>query len=126
MPSSPRLEAGRPIVRALPRTVRWLLPPLVIMVIGFLGVLLYMGGLGSPQQNLHEFPIAVVNEDEGAQMPGPDGSPTDVQMGQEIAEEIVAQGEDSDEVDFRLLSGEDAEDALKSGEVYGAIVVPSG
>ncbi|MEW1979179.1 DUF3533 domain-containing protein [Kocuria palustris] len=125
MTPSPKPDTTRPIVRALPRTVRWVLPPLAVMAIGFLGVLLYMGGLGSPQQNLHEFPIAVVNEDEGAQMPGPDGKQTDVQMGQEIADAIVAQGDDSDEVDFRLLSREDAEDALHRGDAYGAIVVPS-
>lgn len=55
--------------RPLPRTGRWLLPPAVIVVIGFLGILLYMGGLGTPSENLREFPIAVVNEDDGARMP---------------------------------------------------------
>ncbi|WP_144792880.1 ABC transporter permease [Kocuria palustris] len=125
MSSALSRDSRPPYRRPLPRTLRWLLPPAVVVGIGFLGILLYLGGLGAPTDHLREFPVAVVNEDEGAEMPSPGGSPTEVQMGQEVADGIVEEGEDNDEVDFRAMSRDEADDALSSGDAYGAIVIPS-
>lgn len=113
------------LAHPLPRTPRWLLPPLVVVMVGFLGVLLYLGGLGSPTSNFHDFPIAVVNEDQGAQTAGPDGTTTDTQLGRTISDELITQGEDREEVDLRALSRAEAEDALHRGDVYAAVVIPS-
>lgn len=124
MPSAASRDTRPSFRRPLPRTLRWLLPPFAVMAIGFLGILLYMGGLGAPQDHLRQFPIAVVNEDEGAQMPSADG-PQEARMGQEILDEITAQAEDQDDVELQEMSRDEAGDALRSGTVYGAIVIPS-
>lgn len=119
--TAPARHPGRP----LPRTMRWALPPLVVVVVGFLGVLLYMGGLGAPTAHFHEFPLAVVDEDAGARLPAADGSTTEIDLGRQVADELVATGGDREEIELRQMSRQEAQEALRSGEIYAAVIVPS-
>ncbi|NHU86231.1 DUF3533 domain-containing protein [Kocuria sp. JC486] len=100
------------------------MPPLLVVFVGFLGILLYLGGLGSPADHMRDMPVAIVNQDEGATVENPDGSSTDQELGKEVTETLVKEVNDSGEFDLQEMSMADAHDALTSGDVYGAIVVP--
>lgn len=101
-----------------PRT--WLLPFLVLLLLGGTGTALYIGGLGSPGKHLDHFPIAVVNQDKGTVTP--DGGRED--LGQNITEEIQKGFSSSDKIDLRVLSWDDAQDQMRTGELHGAVVIP--
>ena len=107
---------------ASPRT--WLLPLLVFLLLGGTGSALYIGGLGSPGDHLRHFPIAVVNEDRGAESIGPDGAATDENLGATIAQEMKERTSQSDEVDLRELSWDQAREQLRKGQLYAAVVIP--
>ena len=74
-------------------------------------------GIASPP----EIPIAVVNEDQGADL---NGQP--VELGNEVEDRITSP--DSPAPDFvqwtRLDDSDEAKKGLESGEYYGAIVIP--
>lgn len=112
-------------LRDLPRTIRWIMPPLLVVFVGFLGILLYLGGLGSPGDHMRDMPMAIVNQDQGATVENPDGSSKDQQLGQELTDTLVEEVNDSGEFHLQEMSMTEAHDALTSGDVYGAIVIPS-
>ncbi|MBF6213247.1 DUF3533 domain-containing protein [Nocardia puris] len=95
--------------------------PLAVLLV-FAGLLatMYLGYAGNTEKNLHGFPIALVNQDVGDV--GPDGASRNV--GAQVADALVA-GIPSDKVDLRVLGLGPARAQLGSGEVYGAIVIPS-
>jgi len=76
-----------------------------------------IAGIASPP----EIPIAVVNEDQGADL---NGQP--VELGNEVEDRITSP--DSPAPDFvqwtRLDDSDEAKKGLESGEYYGAIVIP--
>ena len=99
----------------------WLLPLLVLLLLGGTGAALYIGGLGSPGANLNHFPIAVVNEDTGAE--APDGDARE-DLGAAITEQMQQGFGANDEIDLRTLSWDDAQDQLRSGQIHAAVVIP--
>ena len=105
-----------------PRT--WLLPLLVLLLLGGTGSALYIGGLGSPGDHLRHFPIAVVNEDRGAETTGADGAQTQENLGQTIEDNMRQGTSGSDEVDLRELSWDQAQEQLRKGQIYAAVVIP--
>lgn len=109
----------------MPRTVRWILPPAVALIVGFLGILLYLGGLGSPTSHMEDMPLAVVNQDEGTTVSDPDGSQHDENLGNDLTGSLIQEVNDSGEFDLQEMSQDEAHDALTRGDVYGAIVIPS-
>ena len=98
----------------------WFLPLLVLLLLGAIGIALYLGGLGNPAGHLQHFPIAVVNSDSGAT--GPDGSQQN--LGQSITGELQQGTSGSDEIDLRVLSWAQAQDQLGTGQVHAAVVIP--
>ena len=128
MPAHPSAEklrprdAGheaRPATYASPRF--WLLPLLVLLLLGGAGTALYIGGLGSPGDHLKHFPLAVVNEDRGAE-PADGGSPQD--LGQNITDQMRQGFAESDQIDLRVLSWDEAQDQLRKGQIHAAVVIP--
>lgn len=99
----------------------WLLPLLVLLLLGGTGTALYIGGLGSPGAHLNHFPIAVVNEDAGAE--APDGG-TREDLGATITDQMREGFSRNDEIDLRQLSWDDAQDQMRKGQIHAAVVIP--
>ncbi|MEU8678806.1 DUF3533 domain-containing protein [Streptomyces sp. NPDC048560] len=97
----------------------WLVPTALSALVALLLSLLYMGGILSPNDNLHRLPIALVDGDRSRPLPGQREN-----LGKQLTDAVVSAKGPSDSVAWRRLSGEAAEDALASGKVYGALVVP--
>ncbi|MGW4477070.1 YhgE/Pip domain-containing protein [Rhodococcus triatomae] len=99
----------------------WLAPITAVSLLMSLLAALYLGGILDPKGNLRDFPIAVVNQDEGDVPPGSDTR-------QNIGDQIVAgfvEGVPSDKIDLKQVGIASAQQMLDSAEVYGAIVIPS-
>lgn len=97
----------------------WFNPAVVIAVlIAVLGAM-YLAYAADPEANLHDFPIALVNSDEGDVI---DGKPTNVgdQISSALSSSIPAA-----EVRLRLVGANEAGLLMDDGKVFGAIVIPS-
>lgn len=101
-----------------PRT--WLVPVLVVSALMSLLASLYLGGIVDPKNNLNDFPIAIVNSDEGDVLP--DGQR---QVAGDRIESAIVDGVDADEIDLRRVGIGQARDMLADGQIYGAVVIPS-
>ncbi|WP_137723926.1 YhgE/Pip domain-containing protein [Prescottella subtropica] len=101
----------------------WLAPTAVVAVVMSLLAALYMGGILDPAKHLRGFPIALVNQDVGDVIDGPDG-PVRENFGDEIAAGLVA-NVPADKVDLQQLPWVEAASRLGKGELFGAIVIPS-
>lgn len=112
--------SARSILRS-PRL--WLFPMLVVAGVMALLSVMYLGSILNPQKNLHDFPVALVNQDEGETVPGPNGDQRQ-NYGNEIAD-AMAEQIPADKVDLRRVGISQAQGMLQSGEIYGAIVIPS-
>ncbi|NKY58048.1 DUF3533 domain-containing protein [Nocardia flavorosea] len=97
----------------------WLGPILVITALMGLLSTMYLGYVIDPEKNLHEFPIALVNQDDGEIR---DGTP--VNIGDQITGALTEQVP-ADKIDLRVTGIAEAQRLLGNGEVYGAIVLPS-
>ncbi|MFC9788862.1 YhgE/Pip domain-containing protein [Rhodococcus sp. NPDC127528] len=84
---------------------------------------LYMGGILDPKKHLHDFPIAIVNQDEGDTVPTAEGDRPE-NFGNQINDALVA-NVPADKVDLQQIGIGQARSKLDSGQVYGAIVIPS-
>lgn len=97
-------------------------PLVVITLVATLLSYLYLAYVADPEENLHGFPVALVNMDVGDTL-GTAAEPEQVNFGTEVAEGIVA-GIPADEIDLRELGINEAQRQLRNGEVYGAIIIP--
>ncbi|SNT08847.1 DUF3533 domain-containing protein [Rhodococcoides kyotonense] len=98
----------------------WLAPVLVVSLLMSVLAAVYMGGILDPKKSLHDFPIALVVSDEGDVLP----TGEQANFGNQIRDGLVA-GIDPNTVDLRQMGIAQAHDELDSGEVFGAIVIPS-
>ncbi|MGW8884512.1 YhgE/Pip domain-containing protein [Streptomyces sp. NPDC055749] len=96
----------------------WLVPTILSALVALLLSLLYMGGILSPSDNLHRLPIALVDEDRSRPLPGQQEN-----LGKQVTDSIASAGSASG-VRWRRLGRAEAQDALASGKVYGALIVP--
>ncbi|MFI9210136.1 YhgE/Pip domain-containing protein [Streptomyces sp. NPDC053253] len=97
----------------------WLVPTVLSALVAVGLSLLYMGGILNPSENLHRLPVALVDEDRGPTLPGQRET-----LGKQITDSVVATGSSKTSVDWRRLDRAEAQDALASGEIFGALVVP--
>lgn len=123
-PGSTRSTGTRPPepVHALRKPVFWLGPLVVVGIVMGLLAALYLGSMLSPIKHLSHFPIAVVDQDAGTELPIAGGSQK-VNLGDEITNGLLAQV-DHHKVDLRRLDMSTAQAQLDSGKIYGAIVIP--
>ncbi|MGW8767318.1 YhgE/Pip domain-containing protein [Streptomyces sp. NPDC055815] len=97
----------------------WLVPTVLCALVSLLLSLLYIGGILSPSDHLDRLPIALVDEDEGRPLPGQSEN-----LGKQITDTVAAVGSSKTTIDWRRLDSAAAQDALASGKVFGALVVP--
>lgn len=115
-PAAPQATAA-----ALLRNPRlWLLPAVLTGLLALLLSLLYMGGIVNPQQDLHDLPIALVNEDTGKPPAGQREN-----LGAQVTAAIAADT-GGGKAEWHVLTRARAQEQLDSGKVYGALVVPAG
>ncbi|MBD8043831.1 DUF3533 domain-containing protein [Arthrobacter sp. Sa2BUA2] len=113
----PRRHRSESRAAAFLSPLTWLLPLLVLLLLGGTGSALYIGGLGSPSGHLQHVPIAVVNRDQGS-----DAGGTEQNFGQNITDTLTENFGKTDEIDLRPLNWDDAQHQLRSGQVYAAVV----
>ncbi|MEV0295507.1 DUF3533 domain-containing protein [Nocardia sp. NPDC050710] len=101
-------------------TVRTFTAPIALLaVFAALLATMYLGYASNTEKNLHDFPVALVNQDVGETIGG-----TPANIGAQITDALVA-GVPADKVDLRVVGIADAREQLKTGQVYGAIIIPS-
>ncbi|NKY53145.1 DUF3533 domain-containing protein [Nocardia vermiculata] len=94
----------------------------VALISGLLG-LLYLDYVVDPERNLHDFPIALVNQDVGETMGAP-GQEHRVNFGDQVADGL-RQAVPDDKFDLRVLGPAEAQQGMQNGQIYGAVVIPS-
>ncbi|WP_067471883.1 YhgE/Pip domain-containing protein [Nocardia amamiensis] len=100
-----------------------LFPLTVLTLLTALLGIMYLDYVVDPEKNLHDFPIALVNQDVGDVI-GSGAERRQVNFGNQITEALT-QRVPSDKVDLRVIGITEAERQMQSGQVYGAIVIPS-
>lgn len=96
-------------------------PVLLVVTVLALIFYAYLAAVASPQENLEGLPIALVNEDSGADLAG-----EKVNLGDRVAEKVTdPDSPAADTVDWvRPDTREDALKGIGNNEYYGAIVIP--
>lgn len=126
-PSSTGDDPGRPAGASAPtagvgtpRRIRiWAGPILVVTLLMALLSIMYLGYVVDPEKNLHDFPIALVNQDDGDIR---DGEP--VNVGDQVTSALTGRIP-ADKIDLRVTGISEAQRLLANGEVYGAVILPS-
>jgi len=97
------------------------------MIVGVTAVLAliyyaYLAAVASPEENLKDLPIALVNEDEGGELGG-----NEVNLGDRIVEKVTdPDSPAADTVEWARPGGRDeALEGIGNDENYGAIVIPA-
>ncbi|MEC3952556.1 DUF3533 domain-containing protein [Nocardia sp. CDC153] len=96
----------------------WIGPMVVLTLLAALIGTMYLGYTSDPEKNLHDFPVALVNQDVGDVMDG-----KTVNIGDQIAD-ALSQKIPSEKIDLRRVGINDARQQLSNGQVYGAIIIP--
>ena len=96
-------------------------PVLVVVTVLALIFYAYLAAVTSPQENIEDLPVALVNEDRGADLAGEKAN-----LGDRIVEKVTdAESPAAGTVDWiRPDTREDALDGIGNNEYYGAIVIP--
>lgn len=101
----------------------WIAPVVVVTLLMSLLAALYLGSILDPKKNLHDFPLAVVNQDEGDTVTDATGDHPQ-NFGNQINDALV-NGVDHDKIDLRQVGIAESQAMMRQGEVFGAIVIPS-
>lgn len=111
----------RPTAERATRTVRfWLIPVVVVSVLMSILATLYIGGIVDPKKSLHDFPVAIVNNDFGETTTAGDTT----NYGNQIRDALVS-GIDAEKVDLQEMGIARAQQELDNGTIFGAVVIPS-
>lgn len=110
------------LIALLKRPRFWIGPLLVVAVVMTTLAFMYVGSVAKPTANLHNFPIALVNDDAGG-IAAP-GQPQQ-NFGQQITDGMV-KGTDPHQFRLKRVGIADAYDQLDTGKVYGAIIIGNG
>ncbi|RAP75291.1 YhgE/Pip domain-containing protein [Paenibacillus montanisoli] len=103
-------------MRRITRDRKLLVPIIGIIFIPVMYSGMLIGSFWDPYGKLNELPVAVVNEDAGAQF---EGKP--LAVGQDLVDELKA----NKEFDWAFVSRSAAEQGLKDGTYYYAIEIPA-
>jgi YhgE/Pip-like protein len=82
--------------------------------------LMYMDYVVNPEKNLHDFPIALVNQDVGDTLPG---QTQRVNFGDQVMDGL-RKAIPANEFDVRVLGLNEAQLQMQSAQVYGTIIIP--
>lgn len=83
--------------------------------------LMYMDYVVNPEKNLHDFPIALVNQDVGDTLPG---QTQRVNFGDQVADGL-RKAIPANQFDVRVLGLNEAQLQMQSAQIYGTIIIPS-
>ncbi|MFI8975187.1 YhgE/Pip domain-containing protein [Nocardia asteroides] len=100
------------------RVGMWIRPAAVVTVLMALLSIMYLGYIVDPEKNLHDYPIALVNQDVGDTLNG-----QRVNVGDQIADALIEQIP-RDKVELRVMGLPELQRNMLDGAVYGAIVIP--
>ncbi|MBB3114222.1 putative membrane protein [Paenibacillus phyllosphaerae] len=87
----------------------------ILLLIPLIYAGIFLGGYWDPYGHLDELPVAVVNDDQGAQMDG---------KTLHIGDDLVAKLKESGTLDFRFVSKEEARSGLEEGRYYMSVIIP--
>lgn len=99
----------------------WVAPLAAAVALLSLLAVSYFGGVADPQRELHNFPIALVNNDVGDPVTT-DGETTVENIGDRIVEQVSA-GIDPSQIDLRIVGIDEAEHLMDTAQLYGMIVI---
>ncbi len=95
-------------------------PLLAVVILAFFYFLVNFGAARSPAENTRDLPVAIVNEDVGAEFGG-----EHIELGDEVFKEATTSEEIGDKVKWtRLSSRQGALRGIAEGRYYGALVIP--
>ena len=120
--SSPDIPEQQPLAHAtavIRRGKLWLVPSIMCAFVALFLSLLYMGGVVSPDRDLHRLPIALVDLDQGPPLPGQQQT-----LGAQAAQ-VAISADPSSAVQWRQLDEAQMQNQLASGMIYGALVIPA-
>ncbi|MBX3098958.1 MAG: YhgE/Pip family protein [Salinibacterium sp.] len=95
------------------------LAAVVLVPLAFAG--LFVGAVGQGDKALDSIPVAIVNEDTLQTVTSPDGTEQNVFAGRQLVTELTG----STGFDWTITNATDAAAALKAGDVYAVLTVPS-
>ncbi|MFC9438042.1 ABC transporter permease [Nocardia sp. NPDC057030] len=101
----------------------WLIPVAVLAVFMALLGTMYLDYVVDPEENMHDFPIALVNQDVGDTIGAP-GQERQVKFGDEVTEGLK-QAVPADKIDLQVLAVNEASQRMQDNKVYGTILIPS-
>ncbi|MGE6489019.1 YhgE/Pip family protein [Paenisporosarcina sp. NPDC076898] len=93
-----------------------LIPILAVLFIPVLYAGMFLWAFWDPYEQLNELPVAIVNEDAGAELDG-----EHITVGKDVTEKLV----DSQQFHFVEVSKKQGEEALKNQDYYMVIEIPS-
>ncbi len=88
-------------------------------LLGALLGVMYLDYVIDPEKNLHDFPIALVNQDVGDTISG-----RHVNFGDQV-EDGLRKAVPTDKIDLRVLGLNEAQLQMQSGKLYGTVIIPS-
>ncbi|WP_245721430.1 YhgE/Pip domain-containing protein [Nocardia crassostreae] len=103
--------------------IKWALPIVVVTLLASLLGVMYLDYVVDPEKNLHNFPIALVNQDVGDDIGAP-GQVKHVNFGDQV-QEGLQKAVPSDKIDLRVLGINEAQLQMQQAQVYGTIIIPS-
>ncbi|WP_281202417.1 YhgE/Pip domain-containing protein [Nocardia jejuensis] len=103
--------------------IKWVFPIIVVTLLASLLGVMYLDYVVDPEKNLHDFPIALVNQDVGDDL-GTAEQPKHVDFGKQVAEGLQ-RAVPSDKIDLRVLGINEAQLQMQNAQVYGTIIIPS-
>ncbi|WP_308212057.1 MULTISPECIES: DUF3533 domain-containing protein [Nocardia] len=102
--------------------IRWAFPIVVVTLLASLLGVMYLDYVVDPEKNLHDFPVALVNQDVGETLGAP-GQQKYVNFGDQVVEGLQ-RAVPTDKIDLRVLGLNEAQLQMQSAQVYGTIIIP--
>ncbi|CAN5312740.1 YhgE/Pip domain-containing protein [soil metagenome] len=100
--------------------LRWTgLAAVVLIPLAFAG--LFVGAVGQGDKAIDSIPVAIVNDDTLQKTTASDGTEQNVFAGRQLVTELTG----ADGFDWTITNKKDAAAALKAGDVYAVLTVPS-
>jgi YhgE/Pip-like protein len=115
-PASEMRASGLLRVRVL-----WIVPAVVASLLILLMTLIYVGSVVDPTSHLHDLPVLVVNQDEGASI-----STRHIDVGREVVSALDGSPAVSSRLSLPSLTLAQAEARMNRDDGYAAIVIPVG
>lgn len=92
-----------------------IIPILVVLFIPVLYSGMFLTAFWDPYGKMNELPVAVVNQDTGAEYEG---------KSLQVGEDLIAELKKSDDFSWRFVTREQAEKGMKNDEYYMTIIIP--